>query len=146
MASIIKRPNGHRWIQFTDNNGNRKTIRLGKANARSTSQHRNMIECILANKCSGIAMEQEVARFIGELPTTMRRRYENAGLIAEQVNVVGKLSVTEYVDNYFSGLKSNVKPGTWTFYQHTCSRLKEFFGVREMASISGRRSDVQHMA
>lgn len=30
MASVINRPNGHRWIQFVDGEGRRCTLRLGR--------------------------------------------------------------------------------------------------------------------
>jgi hypothetical protein len=50
MASIIKRPNRHRWVQFTNGAGKRQTIRLGKTPAKVAEAVNLRVEILIAAK------------------------------------------------------------------------------------------------
>ena len=46
MASIIKDPGGRRRIQFTDADGSRRTIRLGRCSQRDATAFRVRVEAL----------------------------------------------------------------------------------------------------
>ena len=54
MASIVKRPNGHYWVQFWDLNKKRQTIRLGKSSRKKADRIKNVAEDLL----SGLKLSQ----------------------------------------------------------------------------------------
>jgi site-specific recombinase XerD len=42
----------------------------------------------------------------------------------------------DYLEEYFSSRKLDVKGSTWTFYNHTRKRLEEYFPGRSIQSIT----------
>ncbi len=52
----------------------------------------------------------------------------------EEVEVEKLLS--DYLTEYFESRKSDVKPATWVFYQHSRKRLNEYFAGRTLRSIT----------
>jgi integrase len=129
MASITNRPNGHRWIQWKAADGARKTLRLGKCAQRVAEQHQRVVESILASAAAGLAVEQEVARFLADLPDELRERYVNCSLIPRSQGAkVKKLTLGQFLQSYFESRRSDVAESTWIFYEHTRKRLVEFFG------------------
>ena len=136
MASIINRPNDHRWVQWKEANGTRKTLRLGKVDRRVAEQHQRIIERIIASNSVGMILENEILRFIADLPESIRDRYANCGLIPMQPGKTKKLTLEKYLVSYFDARKRDVAESTWVFYEHTRKRLIEYFGAnRPIAEI-----------
>ena len=67
MASIVNRPNGHRWIQFTGVDGKRQTLRLGKTPKRSAEAIKVHVERLVASQIVGGAVPDETSRWIADL-------------------------------------------------------------------------------
>ncbi len=61
MASIVNRPDGHRWIQFVDADGKRQTIRLGEMPAKSAAKVCTLVKELLAVKMIGDVMDRDLA-------------------------------------------------------------------------------------
>lgn len=133
MAGLVKRPNSNFWIQFVANDSSRKTLRLGICTKRVAEQHQRAVEKILANQAAGLAMEQELAKFIGGLSDTLKDRYRRLGLLpGGYTKPVERLG--GYLKSYLDPRRPEVKEGTWIFYQHTWNRLIEFFGENRLLS------------
>lgn len=128
MASITSRPNGHRWIQWKSPSGSRKTLRLGKIPLRVAEQHQRYIERILVSNTVGMALEQEILKFLANLPEVILERYANCGLIQATPNKIKSITLDQYLHSYFNARRSDVAVSTWIFYEHTRKRLVEFFG------------------
>lgn len=47
MASIVSRPNRHRWVQFVDTNGKRQTLRLGKVTKKNAEEVARRVEVLI---------------------------------------------------------------------------------------------------
>jgi len=62
MASIANDPNGRRRLQFTDANGRRQTIRLGKMPKRTAESVKVYIEHLLTALLSKQPIDGETAR------------------------------------------------------------------------------------
>ena len=64
MASITRQPDGRKMIQFTDANGTRKTIRLGKVSQRQAEVVKGHIEQLQAAKLTGHPVADGTSRWI----------------------------------------------------------------------------------
>src|SRR5262245_28245421 len=139
MASIVKRPNGHRWIQFVDPDGRRQTVRLGKATAKAAAEVCRRVESLLASRMTGTPMERDVAAWIADLDVKLRRRLAAVGL----VDAAGdRMSLAEFLDSYLAGRK-DLKPTTLTVLGHTRRCLIKFFGgVKLLRSITPADAEV----
>ncbi len=138
MASVTKRPNKHKWVQWLDSDSKRKTLRLGVCNQRDAERHCTAVESILSAQAASQSVDMETARFLGELPQKLRTRYERLGLIQPQAQSVRPVCrLGEYMDLYFASLSQSAKESTQTFWGHTRSRLIEHFGRdRDLANIT----------
>lgn len=81
MASRVNRPNGHRWIQFKDTSGSRKTLRLGKITARAADDIKRRVEAMLSAQILGCLPDEETARWIASMPPVLADRFAAVGLI-----------------------------------------------------------------
>lgn len=61
MASVIRRPEGHRWIQFVDTDSKRQTLRLGKTPAKAAATVCGRVEELLAAKMTGTTIDRDLA-------------------------------------------------------------------------------------
>lgn len=142
MASIVKRPNGLKWIQF-----NRKTLRLGKCSMRDAEKHKQIVENILASRASQQMIEPQVATFLGCLQDPIRSRYERCGLVGPKPQTASKITkLAEFVDGYFASQGQGTKPSTRTFWGHTRNCLVEHFGRdRDLSSITAEEARKFHV-
>lgn len=62
MASLATEPNGHRRILFTDPQGKRCTLRLGKTPKKHAEAVRVKVESLLASCITGQPVERDTAR------------------------------------------------------------------------------------
>lgn len=133
MASIVRRPNGHKWIQF-----NRKTLRLGKCSFRTAEKHKQVIETVLACRSADQIVESEISSYLGKLPNELRKRYENCGLVGHRGTTSTKpATLADFIGTYFESRGQHNKSSTRTFWSHTGKRLVEYFGSsRTLASIT----------
>ncbi|GIW96058.1 MAG: hypothetical protein KatS3mg110_4099 [Pirellulaceae bacterium] len=66
MASIATDRRGNRRLLFVDNNGIRRTVRLGKVSLRVAESIKCRIEHIVAAKCAGAPLDADTARWLGQ--------------------------------------------------------------------------------
>lgn len=130
MASLIKRPKGHKWIQFiapaTDT---RKTLRLGSMSVKDATTIRLKVESILAARTSGLPIDASTAEWVGKLEGELSRKLARLGLIqGKDVRLLG-----EFLDAYFAS-RTDVKKGTKKMWGHTKWALLEFFGADKALS------------
>jgi len=64
MASLVNRQNGTREIQFTDVNGKRKTIRLGKMPKRAAGSIKIRVESLLLAKIGKYTLDVDTAKWV----------------------------------------------------------------------------------
>ena len=142
MASICNKPNGHRWIQFTDAARKRKTIRLGKMNKRNAEKVKSVIEELLSCKISQTPNLPDTAKWLADCEQSLHDKLVRAGL-AEQRETVQEtiekpiITISELVRQY-SAMKKNgkVKPATLIAYECARKKLLSHFGDIDIQSIT----------
>ena len=124
MASII-RQKSRRWIiQFSDQDGKRKTIRLGKVNRRIAEAVKVHIEQLIAARMGNHIPNDQTTRWLASLDESLLEKLAAAGLIPKKRFV----QLKEFLDGYING-RSDTKASTRTVYGHTRRNLIEYFGT-----------------
>jgi len=124
MASIINRPEGHRWIQFVDGDGKRQTVRLGKTPAKSAGTVCTRIEELLAVKMTGGTMDRDLAGWLAGIDATLQNKLAAVGLCdARESALLGS-----FIKGYVEG-RTDVKPATKEVWRQGEMGLLEFFGA-----------------
>ena len=137
MASISKDPNGRRRILFIAPDGKRKTIRLGKISQRAAESFKLRLEKLVGASVAGCGWDNEIARWVAELPDTIADKLAQVGLIAARQ----RSTLESFLDAY-RGNRTDVGSGTQTAYRQACDSLIEFFdGERDLRNISPGHAD-----
>ena len=145
MASIGKDRNGRKRILFVAEDGSRKTVRLGKASIKQAEAFKVKLEALIAGRLTG-NIDQETARWIGELPDDMHAKLAKAGLSAPRPETQGQAGSDErlgaFLDAYLKD-RDDLKPNSQLVYGHTRRTLVEFFGaekpLREITEYDAER-------
>jgi len=80
MSSIVNRPRGHKWIQFTGLDGKRKTIRLGKQSKANAVQFQRHVDNLLADAMVGESAGPRDTAWLEGLSDLLRGRLAATGL------------------------------------------------------------------
>jgi len=137
MASVVNRQNGTREVQFTDPNGKRQTVRLGKMPKRSAGTIKVRVERLLLAKISRDTLDVDTAKWVADLDDVLARRLAAVGLIAPRVSSC----LEEFIDGYVEG-RTDVKPRTKVKFTKTKDYMVEFFGTdRRLRDISPGDAD-----
>ncbi len=101
MASISTDKAGNRKIQFSDGNGNRPIVRIGKPSMKAAEKILAKIEAILEAKLSCRSLAPEVAEWIGAIPDVLSKRLVAVGLIApREKRQEDATKLGEFIDAY----------------------------------------------
>jgi integrase len=122
MASIGRDPSGRRRILFVDQDGRRKTIRLGRCSEKQALSFKVKLEALIAGRFSSI--DEETARWVGALPDDMHGKLAAVGLVPARTN----LRLGEFLDQYIEG-RVDIKPQTAVVLGHTRRNLIDHFGA-----------------
>lgn len=140
MASVSNDGNGRRRILFTNADGERKAIRVGKMTAKAAEFVCNKVERILEAQLSVSAIDAETARWLGELPDTLHKRLVAVGL-TESRTVAAVTTLDGLLQSFFTGV--DVKPSTLTrMTQAKAALLAYFTPVTPIDSITDEQAEL----
>ncbi|KKK71273.1 hypothetical protein LCGC14_2915570, partial [marine sediment metagenome] len=122
MASVVNRPNGHKWIQFAGVDGKRQTLRLGKVSRQHAMDVRERIERLLAARLMQLPVDADTARWVAGLPPKLTQRIAKFDLI-EGLLIV---TVETLVKDFAASL--SVAPSTRQNIAVILENLTTFFG------------------
>ncbi len=126
MASVsTDKKSGRRTVQFVATDGKRRSIRLGKVPLKVANSVRRRVECLVAAKLAGHAIDGETARWVGALDEAMHAKLAAVGLVPDREKDTTTLGA--FLDRYFAS-RVDVKGSTKTAWGHTRRNLVEFFG------------------
>ncbi len=138
MASIVKRPNGHREIRVILSTGNRPTIRLGRCDQKTAEGVRLHVERLAFAVSTGTAPPPDTAGWISSISDQLHARLARAGLCEPRAPSVppAVLTVGVLVDA-FIGRRDDLKPGTILVLKQARRHLVRKLGEgRDVASIT----------
>ena len=84
MASLIKRPNGHHWIQFSDMEKKRQTIRLGKSSRKKADRIKAVVEDLLSALKLSQTPGDKTLTWLQEADDDIHEKLSEAGLVGER--------------------------------------------------------------
>jgi integrase len=123
MASITTMRGGKRCIQFVDQDGSRKTIRLGDCDRKTAESICRHVEALLSAKEVGELIKPATVAWLKGLGTKYRQRLAAVGLI----DAPQRAQLGEFLRQYILS-RPDVKPATLEVWQQPCRNLTEFFG------------------
>lgn len=139
MAALSKRKNGTRFIQFTDENGRRPVINLGKISKRQAEAIHTRVERLLAARSAELPLDSETSAWVGSLSGQMRERLAKAGLIEQRESYTLKAFIDDYLKR-----RTDIKPRTRYKLQECGDRLCEFFGAERRLDSITKSEAVDH--
>jgi len=123
MASIANDPNGRRRLQFTDANGRRHTVRLGKIPKRTAEAIKTRIEHLVTAQISKQPIDGETSKWVASLDDILTGKLAKVGLIRQRESA----TLAAFIDAYITN-RCDVEPGTVQNYRQARNDLVDFFG------------------
>ncbi len=128
MASISTDKAGNRKIQFSDGNGQRKIVRIGKASKKDADAILAKLESLLEAKLSRRSLAPDVASWLGEIPDMLAKRLAAVGLIApREKQKADATTLGEFIDAYLVS-RTDIKPRTLINFMQVRRDLVARFG------------------
>jgi integrase len=136
MATVNRRPKGHKWIQFTAPDGRRKTIRLGKTSKAQAQAAKRHVENLLAAGLLGDRPDFVTAQWLASLSDVLHQRVVAAGLAQPR----DKHTLAELLRQFRDSL--NVKTSTEGVVGRTIENLERFFdGDQDVRQMTEAQAD-----
>ncbi len=140
MASISADSQGRRRIQFTDLEGERQSLWLGKLTVRQATDVRLRVEELLAAKATGTIPDAEVQKWLASRKDAFYAKLVKCGLAAPRAREA-TVTLGGWLDTYIAS-RSDVKGSTATVYGHTRRCLVDYFGAdKPLAEITAGDCD-----
>jgi len=139
MASLCNNPKGRKRIVFTDKDGNRRTIHLGKCRRKYALAVKVRVESLVAAALQNTAIDDDVSRWVGSLGDRLHRKLARADLVQPRVTLAPERETTAdaeaeediylaaFLDSYLKD-RDDLKRNSLLVYGHTRRTLVEFFG------------------
>lgn len=123
MASLSRDAGGKKRIVFTDADGKRRTIWLGKLPVRAAEAIKVKVECLVASKMSGCGLGRETAHWVAELPQGLAEKLMRVELISPRETT----TLGDFLDKYIAS-RTDLKPNTLKNYKQTQRSMIGYFG------------------
>jgi integrase len=146
MASMSRDRNGTKRILFTDGDGERKAIRLGKASVKAAEAFRLRVEALLAAKVTGTAPDRETAAWLAELPDATHGRLARVGLAEpREGDPAASVTLGQLLTRFEE--TATVKPATKAAYRQSIGSLRQHFGDQTLLNtMKPEHADAWHKA
>lgn len=146
MASLANDPGGLRRIQFTDGDGKRKTVRLGKIPKRQAERIVGHVEWLVASQIDGTAPPEETTRWLAGVKEPLRGRLERVGLAQPAEQPEEALTIGKAIEQFKDRPKWRaLKPNSVRGYNYGLDRLVAEFGANTpVADVSETMAEDWH--
>lgn len=126
MASVSRDANGTKRVLFTDGDGERRSVRLGKASAKAADAFRLRVEALNTARITGTPWDAELSAWVRDLPDVIHARLVRVGLVEPRVGAA-TVTLGELLDRFEQS--ATVKPATRAAYRQTTGSLREHLGA-----------------
>ncbi len=123
MASVCKRPNGRKTIQFVGADKKRQTLRLGKVPMKTAEAMKVKVEQLIAHRITKHALDSSTATWLTEVEPEMLKRLVGVGLVDERESS----RLEDYCQAYYKLREIDTKPNTQKKYRNAINYLYDFF-------------------
>lgn len=127
MASISNDKNGTKRLQYTDVDGERKAIRLGKVSKKDAHAVQLRVEELLSCKICGTSPDRTTLQWVASISTALRTKLANHNLIdvGNLPTKVKKVGMREFLDTYVEKRAAGKKPATAVVWSQVINSLIE---------------------
>jgi len=133
MASISKDSAGNRTVQFVGPDGKRRSIRLGKVNAKLAEAFKLKVETLAACASARLPIDTETATWLGTIGDELAAKLSGVGLMPER----SSRTLGEFLNAYLERRKADSKPNTVANIYRVVQDLIMYFGAdANLRSIS----------
>ena len=137
MASVVKRPNGIKWIQFNDSNGKRQTLRPGKCSMKEANSLKHRVEQIRSYQSQNLGFPTDLVNWINGIGADLHSKMAATGLLQQRMAANLGDFIAEYIER-----RSDLATLTIRKYRTTEKRLNKFFNSsRAIQSINAGDAD-----
>jgi len=138
MASISNDSNGNRTIQFVGADGKRRSIRLGKVNAKHAKAFKLKVETLASAIAAKLPLDTETATWLGNIGNDLAEKLAAVGLMPERQS----RTLGEFLNAYLKRRKADSKPNTIKNIYRVIHDLTTFFGADAgLRSISVEKAE-----
>jgi integrase len=119
--------------------GERINLSLSDLTEWQANKWKDFVEAISNSINFDRPLDKKSIEWLSSLTPEQRKKLSDKGIIdpdPDQVEEEKETTLSEYLEDYFSTRRSDVKEATWIFYEQTRKRLVEFFGDRSLRSIT----------
>ena len=139
MASVSRDTNGTKRVLFTDGDGERRSVRLGKASAKAAESFRLRVEALLSAKELHQSPDAELSAWLRDLPERMYARLVRVGLTDPRASA-SRVTLGGLLAAFFAGV--DVKPATRVRMKQAEAALVDYFtDARDVATIGEADAD-----
>lgn len=124
MASVIKRPNGVKWVQFVGQDKKRRTLRLGKMPLKSAEGIKLKVENLLTHRITKHALDISTAQWLTEIEPELLQRLVGVGLVDARESA----RLEDYCEAYYEMRDDGNKDNTQKKYRNALNYIYEYFG------------------
>ena len=138
MATLRKQT-ANSWQIRVVVRGGRINLSLSDLTEWQANKWKEFVEAIANSINYDRPLDRKSIEWLSSLTPEQRKKLSDKGIIdpdPDQVEEKKETTLSEYLEDYFSTRRSDVKKATWIFYEHTRKRLVEFFGDRTIRSIT----------
>lgn len=142
MATLTSDAKRSRRIQFTDFQGKRRTLYLGKLPKKDAQAIKTKVESLIFAKTSGQPVESETARWVASAGDTLHAKLAKLSLIEARKGT--RLGL--FIDSYIA-MRHDVSASTVITYRRARRNLVQHFGEdRDLRSITPGDADEWRLA
>lgn len=117
---------------FTDGDGERRSVRLGKASAKAADAFRLRVESLNTARITGTPWDAELSAWVRDLPDVIHARLVRVRLVEPRA-AAEVMTLANLLDRFDA--TAVVKPATKAAYRQTTNSLREHFG--EQTAVNG---------
>lgn len=140
MASIAKDANGRKRILFFNQDGERKTLRIGVASMHDARTVATRVDLLVAAKRCGTTPEPETAKWAATRGDELYGKLAKYGLVPPRAKVE-QTTLGPFLDGYIAG-RSDIRPNTLRNVKNSRGRLVNYFGeTKPLAEITPGGAD-----
>jgi len=137
VATLRRQPKSEGWQLRFYFSKQRFTLSLSNITPIQAENWKIFVQAIVDRIEMDKPLDRKILEWLSSLTKEQRKKLSDKGLIdPDEEEKPKEILLKDYLEEYFSSRRRDVKDSTWIFYQHTRKRLEEYFSERSLQSIT----------